>query len=404
MKLKNKEKKLKGTTEIFPLTMVKYLLIVLLFFIGTQASRSQLSILREDADSLVKKGTDYIYNIQFDSATACFHQVIQKYPDNPAGYFLDAMVDWWQITLYRETESIDNSFLQKIDKVLEVCDKRLQKNEYDITALFFKGGAVGYRGRFYAVREKWFKAISDGKEGFDILVRCWQFAPGNHDIMLGTGIYNYFAVELPEKYPALKVISAFLPSGDKKIGILQLESAAKYARYASVEAKVVLLQIYYQWEEDYPKAFNIAYELFTKYPNNPYFERYLGRCYVCLGMRDKWEATWRDAIEKCIQKKTGYDRVTAREALYYVGLALMMKGDYENSLKYFYKCDEACRYLDNNGPSGFMVRTNLYIGQIFDKQGKRKYAVMQYEKVKSWKDYKGSVAEADRYLQKPYGK
>jgi len=82
---------------------------------------------------------------------------------------------------------------------------------------------------------------------------------------------------------------------------------------------------------------------------------------------------------------------------------LQEKGDFENALKYFYKCDEASRYLDKKEPSGFMVRTNLYIGQIFDKQGKREYAIKQYEKIIDWKDYKGSVEEAERYIKRPYG-
>ncbi|MBI5323908.1 MAG: hypothetical protein HZB41_01275, partial [Ignavibacteriae bacterium] len=233
--------------------------------------------------------------------------------------------------------------------------------------------------------------------------KCWQLAPGNHDIMLGTGIYNYFAVVLPEKYSGLKAISVFLPEGDKEIGILQLESAGKYARYSNIEAKVILLQIYYQWEENYFKSLALAQDLFSKYPNNPYFHRYLGRSYVALGMRQQWEETWREVVNRCIKKQLGYDRVTAREALFYVGTGLMYKGDYENALKYFYKCDEACRYLDKKEPSGFMVRTNLYIGQIYDKQGKREYAIKQYEKVIDWKDYKGSAAEAERYMKRPYG-
>jgi len=381
-------------------------LIVLTFTLlfVTFEAKAQWSIMNADADSLVRLGTKYIYNIQFDKASEAFKEVIRLYPDNPAGYFLDAMIEWWQITLYRETESIDKSFLQKIDKVIKVCDKKLEVNEFDISALFFKGGAVGYRGRFYAIREKWLNSVKDGKDGFDILVKCWQLAPGNHDIMLGTGIYNYFAEVLPEKYSGLKAISVFLPEGDKQIGILQLEAAAKYARYSNIEAKVILLQIYYQWEENYNKSLTLAQDLFTHYPNNPLFHRYLGRSYVTLGMRQQWEDTWREVVNRCIKKQLGYDRVTAKEALYYVGTGLMYKGDYENALKYFYKCDEACRYLDKNEPSGFMVRANLYIGQIFDKQGKREYAIKQYEKVIDWKDYKGSVEEAERYIKKPYGK
>ncbi|MGA2297750.1 MAG: hypothetical protein ABSG15_09410 [FCB group bacterium] len=376
--------------------------ISIYFFLVPNITSAQWAFLKEDADTLVRLGTDYIYNVQFDKASKCFQKVIEMYPDNPAGYFLDAMIDWWKITLYRESEEVDNSFMTKIDKVLKVCDKKLASKPYDITALFFQGGALGYRGRFYSVRQQWMNAVRDGKAGFDILVKCWELAPGNHDIMLGTGIYNYFAAVLPEKYPALKPISAFMPTGDKNIGILQLEASGKYARYAATESKVILLQIYYQWEENYNKTLAVADDLYKHYPNNPYFHRYLGRSYVALGMRDKWEECWREILKRCINKQLGYDRVTSREALYYVGTGLMYRGDYENALKYFYKCDEASRYIDKE-PSGFMIRTNLYIGQIFDRQGKRKYAIQQYQKVVSWKDYQGSQKEAEGYIKTPFG-
>ncbi|MFC2131917.1 tetratricopeptide repeat protein, partial [Bacteroidota bacterium] len=310
------------------------------------------------------------------------------------------------IRLFRETEKYDEVFLEKIEKVLEICDTRLDSNIIDITALFFQGGAYGYRARFHAIRKNYLSVANDGRRGYETLTECWKLAPGNHDIQLGTGLYNYFVVAFPEKYPVFKPLTTFFPKGDKRIGILQLKSATKYARYAAIEAKDVLLQIFYQFEKNYAEALKVAEDLSFSYPDNPYFQRYLGRSYTTNGWKykEKAEETWREILKRCIRRKLGYDRLTAREALYYVGLALMRKRDYKTSLKYFYKCDEACRSVDKDGPSGFMVKTNLYIGKVLDIQGKRKYAKKQYEKVLRWDDYDGSHDTAERYLQKPYGK
>jgi tetratricopeptide (TPR) repeat protein len=381
-----------------------FCLLLLLFGIPGLLS-AQWALMHTEADSLIKIGTKYIYNVQFDSATICFNKVIKMYPNHPVGYFMDAMAEWWKIRLFRETEKYDDSFLKKIDKVLDVCDKRLDSNLVDITALFFQGGAYGYRGRFHAIRKNYLKVANDGRKGYEILTECWKLAPGNHDIQLGTGIYNYFVVAFPEEYPVFKPLITFFPKGDKTIGILQLKSAAKYARYAQVEAEDVLLQIFYQFEENYNEALPLAEELYNAYPNNPYFHRYLGRCYTTTyNNQDKADEVWREIIKRCIKRELGYDRLTSREALFYVGQSLMWKQDFENSLKYFYKCDEASRYVDKDGPSGFMVKTNLYIGKIFDLQGKRKYAKMQYEKILKMKDYDGSQEAAKKYLEKPYGK
>jgi predicted negative regulator of RcsB-dependent stress response len=74
------------------------------------------------------------------------------------------------------------------------------------------------------------------------------------------------------------------------------------------------------------------------------------------------------------------------------------------ALKYFYKCDEACRKVDKDGPSGFMAATNINIGKIYDLQGKRDLAKKQYQKVLSWKDVSDSHKEAQKFMNKPYGK
>jgi len=162
------------------------------------------------------------------------------------------------------------------------------------------------------------------------------------------------------------------------------------------------MQIYYDFEKDFYSALEIARELVAKYPNNPVFQRYLGRCLVSLYVLDEWLEHWQRILKWYSEKKPGYDLLTAREALYYVGSALMEKGKYDEALNYFYKCDELSRKLDKDGPSPFMIYLNLKIGKIFDLQGKRKYAIMQYQKVLSWKNFRDSHEQANKYLQTPY--
>ncbi len=380
----------------------KKFLTTVLFFACSISAFAQWAVLKTDSDSLIKLGSDQIYNVEFDKAAGTFKKVIDRNPRYPAGYFLDAMIEYWKITIFRNSRNYDKTFLSKIDKVIGLCDKLLSENDYDIGALFFKGGALGYRGRFYVIRESYLKAALDGKQAYDIFQKCQELAPTNHDIMLGTGLFNYFVVAFQEQNPALKPLMAFLPNGDKELGIQQLGAASRNARYAATEAKVVLLQIYYQFEERYNESLIVARELCQQYPNNPYFHRYLGRSYVTTGNMDMWEKTWRDVLKCYVNKKAGYDPSTAREALYYIGSALFRKADYKMSLKYFKKCDEACNAVDNGEDTGFKVKANLYIAQILDLTGKRKEAVKYYNRVLDLKDYEGSHKAATRYLKNPY--
>lgn len=363
--------------------------------------QGQWVIMNTETDSLMRLGIQAIYDVRFAEAEQQFRTVISRYPQHPVGYFMDAMVEWWKIRLDERSRRYDATFLEKIDRVIATCDAMLLKNTDDLGALFFRGGALGYRAQYHAMRESMMAAASDGKEAMDLIVRCKKIAPGNHDVMLGTGIYNYFAVALPEKYPLLKPVMVFFPSGDKDLGRLQLEAASRKARYANVEAEVILLQVYQQFDRDFQKLLPLARSLHERYPNNPYFHRYLGRAYISMGPADSAEATWREILNHVLDGRFGYDKKTAREALYYVGTTLFVKGQYDMALRYLYKCDEACRAFDED-PSGFMVRTNMKIGQIYDVQGKRSLAIEQYRKVLSWQNNGTSHEEANRYITSPY--
>lgn len=360
---------------------------------STSTLKAQWIMMRSDADTLVQMGATMIYNMEFDAASALFNKVINLYPKNPAGYFLDAMVEWWRIQADRKSKQNDEKFLYKCAQVITLCDELLEANPNDLSALFFKGGALGFRGRFYAGRESWLKAADDGHVAFEILQRCHQIAPGNHDIMLGTGLYNYYAAVLPEQYPVLASVMMFLPKGDKNLGLMQLSAAGRSAKYAKTEAKVSLLQAYFQFEKNPSEALKVAQDLLNQYPQNPYFHRYVGRCQVMMGMYPQMEQTWRNAVQACIDKKVGYDQQTAREAMYYVGLALMNRKELDSSLKYFYKCDEAGRFLDED-VSGFTVKVNLKIGNIYDIRGQRELAIQQYKKVLAWEERQNSHEEA----------
>jgi tetratricopeptide (TPR) repeat protein len=363
---------------------------------------AQWALMRTDADQATRIGIRHIYNLEFDSASVEFQKVITAYPQHPVGYFLDAMVDWWAIYTNQRDKSLDDRYLRKIDRVVSICDSILDVNPNDIVGLFFKGGIIGFRGRYYVTRDNWVKAALDGKTAFDIVQRCQQLAPGNRDVMLGTGLYHYFVEAIPERYPAAKPFVAMLPPGDKQTGIAELKLASQQARYAATEAKVVMLSVFYGMERNYTEALLVAQDLSTNYPKNSMFRTYLGRCFAQLGNYEKAEEVWREVLNNCIDHKRGYDNIIAREAMYYIGYALMQRGKYDDALQYFYKCDEFCRKLDTK-PSGWMIMLNSRIGNIYDIQGKRDLAVKQYNKVLAWDDYYDSHKYARQFLQRPYG-
>lgn len=353
-------------------------------------------------DAKIQRGIGFIYNLEFENADREFAEVIALRPQHPIGHFFQAMTEWWRILINLEDESRDERFFEMLEKVIEMCDKRLENNPNDVTALFFKGGAIGFRGRLRANRGSWLAAARDGVVALPIVRKAFELDPHNYDVLLGIGIYNYYADVVPREYPLIKPLMIFFPSGDRKKGLEQLEQAAQFAKYAHIEASYFLMQNYFSYERDYTKALQLANRLSGMFPRNPIFLRYKGRCYIRQG---NWVEAYRvfsEVDRRCRQRQVGYGDTDAREAAYYIGRFLFLGNNYAEALEHFYRCDELSRKLDKEGPSGFMSMTNLYIGMIYDLQKKRQYAIMQYQKVLRMKEYENSHQEARRYLQQPY--
>lgn len=377
---------------------------LLFFFLcllyGTPVSvLPQWVLMTQEAEEIACKTLDFIYHQDFDSAQHYAINLIARYPNHPVGYFLDALTDWWRIYLHQRVTRYDDDFLEKIAKVEHVTTQRLDKNPYDIVGLFFKGAALGYRGRYFVIRESWLKAIGDGKTALDILMKLWQIAPGNPDILLGIGIYHYFAGVFPEKYPLLKPLMAFLPPGDRFGGLKELEFAAEHARYVKVEAKMLLIQIYWQFENQPEKTKAYAEELLQKYPENMFAKKYLARAYTRLRDYSKMEQEWREIIQWCINGHYGCDSYLVRESCYYIGYALLLKGDYDKAILYLSKSLEFSRKIDEKQPSGFLIETLLKLGDAYQRKGDRERAKRFFEEVLRYRDYRNSRLRAQRRLK-----
>lgn len=355
------------------------------------------------SDVHTRRGVDFIYSLQFDSAKSEFNQLIKIKPDHPTGHFFLAMVEWWKILIDLNNKDNDEYFYSLLEKVINICDKKLNSNQDDVTALFFKGGAIGFRGRLRVHREEWLLAANDGRLAIPIVHRAYKIEPNNVDILLGMGIYNYYRDVIPEEYPFVKPFVLFFPSGDKVLGIQQLRQASEKARYANIEATYFLIQILSNYEKQYSQALPLALNLYQRYPSNPVFHRYAGRLYSTLGKWDDMQKIYAEVIERSLASQIGYNESALREAYFYLGLYGMNFSKLDSALQYFYKCDELSRALDVGEQSGFMVISNLRIGMIYDIQNKREFAVKQYNKVLNMNDHKGSREMAKRYLKKPYG-
>ncbi len=377
--------------------MTKYIALLIFLFAIT------LQIKGQDAkfDSIVVKGIKQIYSIELKQAEKTFNKLITDYPNHPAGKFFLAMLDWWRILLDTSTEQRDELFYEKIEEVIEHCDKILDEDPENIDALFFKGGAIGFRGRLSALRESWLSAADDGREALPLVEEAGELDPDNVDVKLGFGIYNYYASVIPEKYPIVKPLMIFFPSGDKSLGIKQLMDVAQNGKYTKYESRYFLMSLYYRFELNYDAAEEYSQMLNDDFPNNPVFERWRGRIAMKKGDLTLADSIFKNVLWKGEKRYPGYNTLRAkREANYYVGYNYRNLGKYDSAQVYLEKCMNYSLKLDKDEESGFLINATLYLGAIKEMREEYAAAKMYYEKVLDMREFGNSHSLAESYLER----
>lgn len=359
------------------------------------------SLKSQPLDERIENGIKHIYNIEFEQAEKIFRSILTDYPENPAGRFFLAMVDWWRILLDIDNESYDQLFFQKIEDVIYHCDQILKKDKQNIDALFFKGGAIGFRGRLRALRDSWLKAADDGREALPIVEYASKLDPSNQDVQLGFGIYNYYAAVIPDQYPYIKPLMIFFPKGDKEKGIAQLKKTAESGKYAKYEAQYFLMTLYFNYENNYEETKIYADKLTSLFPKNPSFQRWLGRTFARLGDWQKADSVFGNYLQKADSGFYGFNfPYGLRESNYYVAVHLKNELLLDSSKYHFQKCIEISNEIDKNEDSGFKINSMIYLAQIAEEQNDIKSSIEYYRQVLKMRNWNNSHQLAEINLKR----
>lgn len=350
----------------------------------------------------IKKGIDYIYNLQFVKAKQLFSKIISKHPNHPVGYFYDGMVDWWKIMIDLPNEKYDEVFEKKMDLVIEKCDHILLRDRNNYEGVFYKCAALGFRGRLRANRKKWIKAAGDAKDALPLVERLKNLKTENNDVKFGLGLYNYYADAIPEKYPVLKPITVFLPKGNKQKGIQQLIYASKNATYASTEALYFLSKIYFSFEKNYLKANEFVKKLHHRYPKNTFFYEYLARTYYSKGDLIKALTLYQELLSKIENNDLVSNEYIVQKAHFFIGKIYQYKSMYHKAVYQFEKCEAISLKRDVKYITFYDAHCLLEKGKMYDMLNKREMAIKSYKQVLNKDDINSSHELAEKYLNKPY--
>ncbi len=347
-----------------------------------------------------KRGLDLLYDMRFEQSYKLFDQIDRRFPRHPIGPFLKALNTWWEILLDMSDDSHDDAFFAAMDEVIARSDRLLARDQENFDAMFFKGAALGFRGRLRSNRGDWFKAAMDGKRAMDYVLAVAKKDPGNHDYVFGKGLYDYYAAVIPDRYPFTKTVMVFFPKGNRERGIQELQRTAEKGTYIQTEAAYFLLQVFYLFEDDYEKSVEYATWLRERHPANPFFHTFEGRVYVKWGRWQKAEEIFSAVVQRYQQGLTGYNAASAEQSYYFLSRSRMALGDYEQALEYLKKLDTIAARTSRD--TYFKVWGRFRQGMAYDALGRRDMAVKRYKEVLAMKDWGDVHERAQYYLDEPH--
>ena len=378
------------------------LLIVLFGLVMPAAAQPRASVLDDpQVQALGEEGLALLYDMKLPEAEAVFDRIETRFPDHPIGPFLKGLLVWWQILPDLHDTTHDEAFFEAMAEVIDRSDRLLKRDGEAFDAMFFKGAALGFRGRLRSNRKAWFKAALDGKQAMTYVLRIAEADTSNADYLFGKGVYDYFAAMVPQKYPVVKPFMAFFPGGDRDRGLRELRRTAEEGRFIRTEAVYFLLQIHFLYEPDFEQSLHYARLLRAWYPDNAFFHTLEGRVYAQWGHWRQAETVYQEVLQRFREGRPGYTAALVEQALYYLGRSAMAYRRYDEAMDYLQELERVVAHPEED--SYFQVLGRLRQGMLYDLTNQREQAVERYRQVLRMDDQGGAHERARQYLKTPFG-
>ncbi len=344
-------------------------------------------------ETLVLRGQQAVYRLDFEEAGRTFRRLMEQYPDHPAGYGMYTNVALNQLLFAAKNLALDDyatptpffrqatykpigparqRFEKSVDRLIQVCDRRLESNPRDALALYFKGFAYeNLASEALAVRKATGSAQNLGKKARNFHEQALQIDPSLVDANTSIAVYEFAAATLPWNIKWLAFLLGY--RGNKARALERLNTVAEKGLYRKLDAQV-LLALLHAWKGEPQEAVTIFNRLRQQFPQNFLSDINLAAIYQ-LRLDDHRSAlgVYRQLIRNIGQKAPG---IQAGEVHYRMGKTHMKLGQINQAIRAFEKAVEApCAELET------LPLAHYQIARIHEQKGELETALEHYEAV-----------------------
>jgi tetratricopeptide (TPR) repeat protein len=374
--------------------------------------------LAADPKQIYDEATDALYNLDFNTAQHGYETLTREHPDNPDYWNGLASSIWLKITFDQQKLNLESfsgrslgtrdskdtvnpndekRLRDTIEIAIQKADGMLNKNPNDVRALYAKGISIGTLASFEALAKRsYVSAHSKARVAHDLHEQVLKLDPTFEDANLAIGAYDYVVGAIPGFVRFL--LGPFgVRSAGKDIGIQELETAAAKGKYASTDAKMILIVVYNR-EKRYEESLHLLQSLHAKYPRNFLVQLSEGSVYGKLQRWDDAERLYLQILEKVQAKKDGYNRLRQARVLYALATNNMDGQQFE-------KAADAFNHVvsSNDATPDEKGRSHLWLGKLFDSRKDRTKALEEYDALLTLNCSPDLKAEAQRYKRRPFG-
>jgi tetratricopeptide (TPR) repeat protein len=230
-------------------------------------------------DSLISRGISYSYNFEFEKADSTFQIVIEKFPEDPRGYFYLSQNHLWFYLGSRDKGELVtfSTFTDLAFEKLEQIEDSLEDNPVFIELeanLYLQKAMVA--GAEESTLDAFFATKSAYSRYEDILEIDSTFSRA----YLGLGLLEYALSYVPGFFRWALTIAGL--GSDKEKGFELVSNALKYVK---TENEITEINYHYskmllEFIGDREGAIKILEALTAKFPNNLLFQYQLALAYI----------------------------------------------------------------------------------------------------------------------------
>jgi hypothetical protein len=248
-----------------------YRSLIIGLFILFRMSTLNASVL----NSISQEAMLALYDFRFHHADSLIQNIEETYPDHYLPHLTRANYYWWKIISEDPGSNQQQLYISSLYNAENFVMEWVRSKQYEYADVFHFINLYALKARLDLINGEYTSALRHMKNCVDYIGLSLGREELHENFYLTSGLYNYMTEYGSRRYPFLRLYALMYPKGNMKLGINQLEIAARSLDpVLQTEARYFLMKIFLELEQDYQKAIEHAGWLTGKYPGNPIYLYY----------------------------------------------------------------------------------------------------------------------------------